>query len=99
MKNKYQRLTKEEKKQAKKDYKESNEVNANIYKKLNRLTIISILGIFYAIISFVVDFFLTKNVWDFVIDGILLVFCLVFIIKSQSLLSEQINKFLINKKK
>ena len=99
MKNKYQRLTKEEKKRAKRDYKESNEVNANIYKKLDRLTIISILGIFYAIISFVVDFFLTKNVWDFVIDGILLVFCLVFIIKSQSLLSEQINKFLINKKK
>ena len=99
MKNKYQRLTKEEKKRAKKDYKESNEVNANIYKKLNRLTIISILGIFYAIISFVVDFFLTKNVWDFVIDGILLVFCLVFIIKSQSLLLEQINKFLINTKK
>lgn len=99
MKNKYQRLSKEEKKQARESYKQSSEVNANIYKKLNRLTIISILGIIYAIISFIVDFFLTKIIWDFVLDAVLLIFCLIFIIKSQSLLTEQISKYLISKKK
>ncbi len=99
MKSKYQLLSKEEKKQAKKDYMEASETNKAIYKKLNRLTIISIIGIIYSLISFVIDFFLTKIIWDFVIDAVLLIFCLIFIIKSQSILSEQINKFLISKKK
>ena len=97
MKNKYQRLSSDEKKQARLDYRDSNEINGNIYKKLNRLTIISTIGIVYSILSFVIDLFLTKIVWDFVIDAVLLIFCLIFIIKSQSLLSEQVNKFLINR--
>jgi hypothetical protein len=99
MKNKYERLSKEEKKQARQDYISFSEVNANIYKKLKRLIIISYIGIIYSVAMFIVDFIITKNVWDFVIDGVLMVFCVWFIIRSKTLISDSINKFLIENKK
>lgn len=99
MKNKYERLSKSEKKDARNKYKESNEANANIYKKFNRLRVICVIGIVYSIISFVVDFYLTNNVFDFVMDGVLLIFCLIIFMSSNKMLGNQINNYLIKNKK
>lgn len=99
MKNKYERLNKIEKKDAIKNYKESSESNANIYKKFNRLRVICVIGILYSIISFVVDFYLTNNSFDFVMDGILLIFCLIIFISCNRMLGNQINNYLIKNKK
>lgn len=99
MKNKYQRLSKEEKKSAKIEYKNSNATNANIYKKVKRLNIICIIGMIYAVLSFGIDFYLTIEVWDYILDSVLLIFCLLFYIGSNSILSNQINKYLIDKNK
>lgn len=99
MKNKYERLSKQEKKLAIAEFKNSSKVNANICKKVKRLKVICIIGMIYAVISFIVDFYLTIRAWDFIIDGILLVFCLLFYIGSNSIFSNQINKYLIEKSK
>lgn len=100
MKNKYQRQNRAQKKKSIIEYRENNENNQLIYKRIIRLRILSILGIIYAILNFGLDFyFKTNSVWDFVLDGLLLIFCLIFIIKSQSILVNLVNKFLIERDK
>lgn len=99
MKNKFQRLSKEEKIEAINEYKSTNEVYANIFKKVKRLKVICIIGMVYAVISFAVDFYLLVQVWDFVIDAILLIFCLLFYLGSSSVLGNQVNNYLIEKSK
>lgn len=100
MKNKYQRLSKEEKKLAIEEFKNVSENNENVITRLKRLRVVSIIGIIYAIISFILDLIYdTISVWDYVIDGLLLIFCVVFMIKSKQLLEEQVNIYLIKKDK
>lgn len=99
MKNKYQRLSKEEKKQARMDFKNS-EFNQNkIYEKGNRLRIFGIIGMIYAILSFGIDFLYKGDIWNFILDAALLIFCLVAFIVIGDILDKQINKYLIARDK
>lgn len=98
MKTKYQRLSKKEKRIAIEEYKNASENNENVVKRLKRLRVVSIIGVIYAIISFIIDLiFDTISVWSYVIDGLLLIFCVIFMIKSKQLLEEQVNIYLIKK--
>lgn len=97
MKNKYQRLNKEEKRQARKDFKNSESNKIEIYQRLNRLKTIGIVGIIYSLITFGLDFLFKSTKWNFLLDGALLIFCLLTLIKSNEILVKQINKFLIEK--
>lgn len=98
MKTKYQRLTKEEKKEAIAKYNED-ESNKAFYKRLKRIRIVSIIGIVYALLSFVLDTIMKQGVWSFCIDSVLLIFCIVFLLKSHDILVKSINNFLIKNTK
>ncbi len=99
MKNKYQRLSKEEKKQARKDFKNSEYNRNKIYEKGRRLRIFGIIGMIYALISFGIDFLYKGDVWNFILDAALLIFCLVTYIVFGDIIDKQINKYLIARDK
>lgn len=111
MKNRYERLNRKEKKEAIKEFANSSEKNALIMSRIKRLRVVGIIGVIYSSLMFVLDFLKEKKVFDYglsvfdnllvnyIIDGCLLVFCAIFIIKANSLIKEQVNAYLIQKKK
>lgn len=99
MKNKYQRLSKEDKKLARIDFKNS-EYNVNkVYEKGQRLRIIGIIGMIYALLSFGIDFLYKGDIWNFILDGALLVFCFITYLVFGDIIDRQINKYLIERDK
>lgn len=99
MKNKYQRLSKEEKKIARLDFKNSEYNKNKIYEKGRRLRIFGIIGMIYALLSFGIDFLYKGDVWNFLLDGALLIFCLVTYLVFGDIIDRQINKYLIERDK
>ena len=99
MRNKYQRLSKEEKKQARLDYKNSEYNQNKIYEKGNRLRIFGIIGMIYATLSFAIDFLYKGDIWNFLLDAALLIFCLIAYLVISDILDKQINKYLIERDK
>ena len=111
MKNKFERLSKTEKKDAINEYKSINPHNEAIVSRLNRLKGVGIIGIIYSLLMFTLDFLKEHKIFDYgfttfdnilisyIIDACLLILCVVFLIKANQLLSEQINKYLIEKNK
>lgn len=99
MKNKFQRLTKEEQKQAIEEYISIREQNGIVVKKLKNLRIISILGIIYSLLSFVWEILGNSKYIYYLFDGILLVMCVVFFIQSKKMLESYVNEYLVNKQK
>ncbi len=97
MKNKYQRLSKEEKKQARMDYKNSEYNKGKIYEKGTRLKILGIIGMIYALINFGIDFLYKGDIWNFLLDAALLIFCLIAFLVIGDILDKQINKYLIER--
>ncbi|MCI8795176.1 MAG: hypothetical protein HFI73_07405 [Bacilli bacterium] len=111
MKNKFERLNKNEKKKAIEEFSNSNESNANIISRIKRLKVIGIIGVIYSIGMFILDFLKEMEIFDigfnhfdnlilnYIIDACLLIFCAFFVIKANMILKEQVNKYLIGKKK
>lgn len=110
MKNKYDRLSREEKKAAIKEFTLASEKNKEIISRLNRLRFVGIVGIIYSSIMFILDFLKEQNIFDYgfntfdnifvsyLIDAFLLIMCVIFLMKAISMKKEQVNKYLITKK-
>lgn len=99
MKNKYQRMTKEEKKQIKEKYyaTEDGKIMKN---RLVRLFIIGVMGIVFS--GYLVYSNITKDgnsIWQYLTAGILLIFSIVYIISSFKLRVKVLNKFAIKNSK
>ena len=62
MKNRYERLTRQEKREAIKEYKNSGEHNKALYTRLTRLKGIGIIGIVYSILMFTLDFLKERGI-------------------------------------
>lgn len=92
MKNKYQRMTKEEKKALIIEYKKDSFGSAMI-KRLTRLLIIGILSYAYAIFLVVT----AENIWHYISASGLLIAGCVFIIGSLKLKIKNLNTFAIKK--
>ena len=98
MKNKYQRLSKEEKLEARKLYISR---NPNTYKKFKKLSRLTIVGMIYAVFVIVFDIFFHKSLFkesfisNIILDSCVLVFCLIFYIFSKTTINSQINKMLV----
>ena len=95
MKNKYQRMSKEEKKEIKESYKKSKK-GQNMMIRLNRLIITGIVGL----IVFGIYLYLNltgenTTVWDYIVTTSLLLASLVFIIGSFILRGKEYNKHAI----
>ena len=97
MKNKYQRLTKAEKKQAVKDFRAASEKNNNYMKTLTRMKVYGILGLIYGIAAILSDVFvLNAAVWAYLVDGVVIVFSLYLLIQRNTIKTAVVNNFLIN---
>ena len=98
MKNKYQRLTKAEKKQAVKDFRAASEKNNNYMKTLTRMKVYGILGLIYGIAAILSDvFILNAAVWAYLVDGVVIIFSLYLLIQRNTIKTAVVNNFLINK--
>ena len=96
MKNKYQRMNKEQKKQLYNDFKELKPV---FTKKMERMLLICKIGIIYSIVAILYDLLLTNNYVMTIIDGIILLFCIGMFIKTNNTKIDFLNDFAIKKDK
>lgn len=98
MKNKYQRLTKEEKKQAIKEYQQT-EKGHGMMKRLTRLMIIGIIGIIYAIGYFIMEYTnYSLTLADLFLIVPLFLASLFFIIMAYKLKIKNLNNFVLKNK-
>ncbi len=110
MKSRFERLSKKEQKEAIREFKEASTKNANVINRLHRLKVIGILGTIYSLIMFILDFLKEADILDYgfntfgdaiilnyLIDASLMVFCVFFIFKSEQMIKEQVNKYLVDK--
>ena len=98
MKNKYQRMSKEEKKKLIEDYKKT-ELGKNNLFRFKRLLIIGIIGIVFAIVECLVAYFNKDDIWDYISAGILFIASIIFVVGSIRIKGKQLNNFAIKKKK
>ena len=96
MKNKYQRMTKEEQKKLYKEYKEQKQ---ELTKKMERLLLFCKIGIIYSIIAIIYDLVLTTNITMGITDGIILLFSIAMLIKTNNTKVELLNDYAIKKDK
>ena len=97
MKNKYQRMSKEEKKDLKEKYLNTKEGKSKI-NRLNRLFIIGIIGIRFSIILIVSAVLNKQSILDYICGGILFVFSIVYLIGSINIKQKELNKFALKQK-
>jgi len=97
MKNKYQRMNKEEKNKLQKAYQTTKEGKAML-KRLTRIQIIGITGISFSLGLSVYAYFTDALTWDYINSGILFLISLFFIIKSYQLKIKVLNKEALKKK-
>lgn len=99
MKNKYQRMNKEEKTKIKEKYYSTPEGN-NMKNRLTRLLITGTMGILFS--AYLVYSNYTQdgnNIWQYIMSGILLIASLVFIIGSFKIKGKVLNKYAIKNSK
>lgn len=96
MKTKYERMTKEEKKNVYKIFKTE---KVEISKKLNKMFILCYIGTIYGFIIFFYDYFITKSKLNYILDIIVFIFCILALLKLNSLKKDLLNKFVLENKK
>ncbi len=108
MKNRFERLSKSERKKAIEEFKNVDERNSNLVSRLKRLKLIGTIGIIYSVVIFSMDFlnsqgiikfglniFGTHTLINYIVDACLLIFCVFFLVKANQILKEQVNKYLV----
>lgn len=96
MKTKYDRMGKEEKKKVYNDFKKAKPI---ISKKMNRLLTIDIIGIFYSVIAFMYDFFNSKGLFNYIVDVIIFIFCLIVLLTVLKTKNNLLSKYVASNKK
>ncbi len=95
MKNKYQRLTKEEKKAAVERYKKADEHNEFMQRKLTQVQIICIIGLLFGI-GVIAHTLITNDRWYFIAEyGFLMIFSVALFMFCIRTKEKEYNKFLI----
>ncbi len=87
---KYYSLSKEEKKDLIKKFKETNQ-GKDLYNRFKRLIVIGTLGLLFSIFMFITY----KNNWDLVTATTLLIFSLIFIISPFIIRINKLNDYLV----
>lgn len=93
MKNKYQRMSKEEKKELINEYKKT-EKGKYLLGKLRNVLICGVLSYIYAVYLIIT----AENIWSYIGAGGLLIAGCIFIVGSIKLRGKNLNKFAIKKK-
>lgn len=92
MKTKYERLSKIEKKNLYNKYKIDKK---NIVKKMNNMFVLCYFGIVYSVLMFIYDLFYKHSKFNYVLDIIVFVFCLIAIFKMYSVKRNLLNDYLL----
>ena len=90
----YDKLSKEEKKIVKEKYKSSDD--SRVYKKAAKIIIFCILGVLVSIIAGVFDYIYKTGTLNYVIDGFLLIFSVIVLIRMLIIRRKLINKFALS---
>lgn len=96
MKNKYERMSKEEKKSLYNEYKKEKQVIVN---KMEKMFVLCYLGISYGFLMFIYDFFFKKSTLGYVLDIVVFIFCVLAYLKVKSIKKDLLNKYAIKKDK
>jgi len=96
MKNKYQRMNKEEKNKLKKAYQTTKE-GKTMMNRLLRLRFIAIIGITFSISLGVYAYFNEALIWEYISAGVLFIFSIFFIIRSHQIKIKVLNKEALKK--
>lgn len=98
MKNKYQRLSREERKKARIEYRESSEARNNIAKRLQRSMICGIILMIYGIVFLTISLCSDAKWWDLITNSGCILIGFIFIIMSIRVYANKVNMYLIKKK-
>ena len=94
MKNYYNRLDKEKKKEIRKQVKESNIA----YKKINTYLLLAYLSIGFIVFDINFRYFYNGKLFDYIIDGLLLVMLVIFCYKLNKIKDDMLNKHALKAK-
>ncbi|MDD2239008.1 MAG: hypothetical protein PHH51_03915 [Bacilli bacterium] len=92
----YQTLSKEKKKNLKEKFLKSKE--SILFKKGNKIVVVSIIGIIVAFISVIFDIIYKTGVLNYVLDGLLFIFSLIMLKIFNKIKLKEINKFALKSK-
>ncbi len=90
MKTKYERMSKEEKKELYNKYKVEKK---ELVKKMNNMFILVYVGIFYSLVAFIYDFFYKSSKVGYIMDIVIFVFCLLAFLKVFNIKKELLNNY------
>ena len=96
MKTKYERMNKKEKKELYNEYKKEKQSFA---KKMENMFLLCYIGMIYAVIVFIYDFFFKKSTVGYILDIIVFVFCLLALFKIYLTKKELLNNYVLKKDK
>ena len=94
MKNKYERLNKEEKKKVYNNYKKEKPILA---KKFKNMYLLSYIGCIFGLCSFFYDYFISKSKLNYILDIIIFIFCIISIFIVNKVKKNILNNFLLKK--
>ena len=98
MKNKFQRMTKVEKKQAVKDFIAADPKNKNYMSTLNRMKILGIIGFIYGTAAILADIFiLTVPVITYIVDATVMIFTAFLLVQRSRIYNGTMNAFVIQR--
>lgn len=96
MKTFYERMSREERRELYKEYKNE---KASFSKKMEKMFLLCYLGIGYALVVFIYDFFYKRSTVGYILDIIVFVFCLLALFKLINTKKELLNNFALRKDK
>lgn len=96
MKTKYERMSRNEKKELYREYKKEKGVFAS---KMEKMFILCYAGIFYSLVVFIYDFFYKNSMPGYILDVVLFVFCLLALLKINLTKKELLNNYVLKKER
>ena len=98
MKNRFQRMTKAEKKQAVKDYIDADPNNKNYMSTLTRMKVLGIIGFIYGTLALLADIFiLNVSIWTYLVDAIVMIFTVFLLVQRSRIYNGTMNAFVITR--
>ena len=100
MKNKYERLSKAEKKIAYNDFKNESEKNKKYCHVLTRMLVFGVIGFIYGVVSIIFDIFVfNAAVWAYLVDAVIIIFTFYLLFQRHSIKTAVLNSYLIEREK
>ena len=98
MKNRFQRLSKQEKKQAIKEYIAEDEQNKSYMSTLTRMKVLGIIGFIYGTLALLADIFiLNVSIWTYFVDAIVMIFTVFLLVQRSRIFNGTMNAYVISR--